>query len=100
MMQYQFMTEKKKFGLTSEVETWQNEESGTDIFGPGYQHWGKDAEAYLKDTKYAGKKFKDMVVLYYTSKLYEDVVDEIEFDMEQQKKVLNQRIEIKAEIGG
>ena len=41
-----------------------------------------------------------MVVLYYTSKLYEDVVDEIEFDMEQQKKVLNQRIEIKAEIGG
>ena len=94
------MTEKKKFGLTSEVETWQNEESGTDIFGPGYQHWGKDAEAYLKDTKYAGKKFKDMVVLYYTSKLYEDVVDEIEFDMEQQKKVLNQLIEIKAEIGG
>lgn len=76
------------------------EESGTDIFGPGYQHWGKDAEAYLKDTRYAGKKFKDMVVLYYTAKLYEEAVDEIEFDMEQQKKVLNQLMEIKAEIGG
>lgn len=76
------------------------EESGTDIFGPSYQHWGKDAEAYLKDTRYAGKKFKDMVVLYYTAKLYEEAVDEIEFDMEQQKKVLNQLMEIKAEIGG
>ena len=76
------------------------EESGTDIFGPGYQHWGKDAEAYLKDTRYAGKKFKDMVVLYYTAKLYEEAVDEIEFDMEQQKKVLNRLMEIKAEIGG
>ena len=76
------------------------EESGTDIFRPGYQHWGKDAEAYLKDTRYAGKKFKDMVVLYYTAKLYEEAVDEIEFDMEQQKKVLNQLMEIKYEIGG
>lgn len=76
------------------------EESGTDIFRPGYQHWGKDAEAYLKDTRYAGKKFKDMIVLYYTAKLYEEAVDEIEFDMEQQKKVLNQLMEIKSEIGG
>ena len=76
------------------------EESGTDIFRPGDQHWGKDAEAYLKDTRYAGKKFKDMVVLYYTAKLYEEAVDEIEFDMEQQKKVLNQLMEIKSEIGG
>lgn len=76
------------------------EESGADIFRPGYQHWGKDAEAYLKDTRYAGKKFKDMVVLYYTAKLYEEAVDEIEFDMEQQNKVLNQLMEIKSEIGG
>lgn len=75
------------------------EESGSDIFKPGYQHWGSDAKAYLKDTKFAGKKFKDMVVLYYTAKLYEDAVEEIEFNDEQQKKVLNELQEIKAECG-
>jgi len=74
------------------------EESGTDIFRPGYQHWGKDAEAYLKDTRYAGKKFKDMVVLYYTAKLYEEAVEEIEFNDQQKRKVLDQLMEIKSEI--
>ena len=40
-----------------------------------------------------------MVVLYYTAKLYEDAVEEIEFNDEQQKKVLNELQEIKAECG-
>lgn len=76
------------------------EESGTDIFKPGYQHWGPDAKEYLKDTKFAGKTFKDKVVLYYTAKLYEEAVYEIEFNERQQRKVLDQLMDIKTEIGG
>ena len=74
------------------------EESGTDIFRPGFQQWGSEAKAYLKDTRYTGKNFKDKVVLYYTAKLYEEAIDEIQFSMEQKKKVLDQLMEIKSEI--
>lgn len=76
------------------------EESGTDVFGPGFQSWGDDAKAFLKDTRYAGKAFKDKVVLYFTAKLYEEAVEEIEFNDQQKRKVLNQLMEIKSEIGG
>ena len=75
------------------------EESGTDVFGPGYQHWGDDAKDFLKDTKFAGKKFKEMIVLYYTAKLYEEAVDEIEFNDIQKKKVLIQLQDIKSSLG-
>lgn len=74
------------------------EESGTDVFGPGYQHWGKDAEEYLKDTRFAGKRFKQMVVLYYTAKLYEEAAPEIDFNDKQKHMVLEQLKEIKSEI--
>ena len=74
------------------------EESGTDVFGPGYQHWGDDAKEYLKNTRFAGKRFKQIVVLYYTAKLYEEAAPEIEFTDEQQHKVLEQLREIKSEI--
>ena len=76
------------------------EESGTDIFEPGHHAWDKAAQEYMKDTKFAGKAFKDKVVLYYTAKLYEEAVDEIEFDERQQRKVLDQLMDIKSEIGG
>lgn len=75
------------------------DESGTDIFGPGYQSWGPKQKEYLKDTKFAGKKFKQIVVLYYTAKLYEEAVDEIEFNEQQKRKVLEQLQDIKSEIG-
>lgn len=76
------------------------EESAHGVFGPGYESHGKTAEAQLKNTKFAGKAFKDKVVLYFTAKLYEEAVDEIEFSDEQKKRVLNDLLELKQEIGG
>lgn len=74
------------------------DDSGTDIFEPGYRHWGKDAKEYLKDTRLAGKAFKQMVVLYFTALLYEEAVDEIEFSEDQKQKVLDALKEIKSRI--
>ena len=76
------------------------EESANVVFGPGYESYGKNAESQLKNTKFAGKAFKDKVVLYFTAKLYEEAVEEIEFSDEQKKRVLNDLLEIKQEIGG
>lgn len=73
-------------------------ESMTNIFRPGMQHWGNDAVAYMKDTKFSGKEFKDKVVFYYTVKLYEEAVDEIDFDMDMQKQVLVELEKIKNEL--
>lgn len=74
------------------------DESGSEVFGPGYQHWGADARAYLKNTKFAGKEFKDKVVFYFTAKLYEEAVDEIEYDKDKQVKILNMLANIKNEL--
>lgn len=74
-------------------------ESGEDVFGPGIQAWGPDAKAFLKDTKFAGEKFKAIVVLYFTAKLYEEAVVEIEFNKQQQDRVLEDLKSIKAEKG-
>ena len=74
------------------------EESGTSIFRPGFQGWGSDVEAHLKDTKFAGKNFKEMVVLYYVAKLYEEAIPEIEFPDDKIEKVISQLEEIKSNI--
>lgn len=91
-------TSYRFFENAREVYNSMYEESGEDVFGPGFHKWGEAAKSFLKDTRFAGKKFKSLVVLFYTAKLYDEAAPEIELNDKQMHKILEQLKEIKSEV--
>ncbi len=54
------------------------DEGITNVYGEGYCSFNSAAQSYLKDIRFCGKKFLQTVALYYTAKLLEEAVVEVE----------------------
>lgn len=70
----------------------------TDIYNEGSVSFGPDVKSYLKHIKFCGKKFLEPVTFYYTAKLLEDALPEIEATEEETLSVLNQLKELKTKV--
>ena len=70
----------------------------TDIYDEGSVSFGPDVKQYLNHIKFCGKKFLEPVTFYYTVRLLEDALPEIEATQEETLSVLNQLKELKTKV--
>ena len=70
----------------------------TDIYDEGCVSFGPDVQKYLNHIKFCGKKFLEPVTFYYTVKLLEDALPEIEATQEEKDSVLQQLKELKIKV--
>ena len=70
----------------------------TDIYDEGSVSFGSDVKQYLNHIKFCGKKFLEPVTFYYTTKLLEEALPEIEATEEETLSVLNQLKELKTKV--
>jgi len=70
----------------------------TDIYDEGSVSFGPNVKSYLKHIKFCGKKFLEPVTFYYTVRLLEDALPEIEATEEEILSVLNQLKELKTKV--
>ena len=70
----------------------------TDIYDEGCVSFGPDVQTSLNHIKFSGKKFMEPVTFYYTVKLLEDALPEIEATQEEKDSVLQQLIELKRKV--
>lgn len=70
----------------------------TDIYDEGSVSFGPDVKSYLKHIKFCGKKFLEPITFYYTVKLLEDALPEIEATEEETLSILNQLKELKTKV--
>ena len=70
----------------------------TDIYDEGSVSFGPNVKSYLKHIKFCGKKFLEPVTFYYTVKLLEEALPEIEATEEETDSVLNQLKELKTKV--
>ena len=68
------------------------------IYGEGFCRFGAGASAYLKDVRFCGKKFLQTLSLYYTAKLMEEAVPEVDGTEEDAEKAAAVLLEIAAEV--
>ena len=73
-------------------------ESQKSIYREGSVHFGSHCESFLKDIRFCGSKFLRQVTLYYTAKLLEESIYEVEGTEEDAIRVLNELKEIKESI--
>ena len=73
-------------------------ESLVNVYDEGFCGFGGQAEAYLKDIRFCGKDFLYKVTFYYTAKLLEDSVPEVDGTEEDAARVLEELKAIQAEI--
>ena len=73
-------------------------ESQKSIYCEGSVHFGAQCESFLKDIRFCGTKFLKQVCFYYTAKLLEDSVCEVEGTEEDAKRVYKDLLEIKEHI--
>lgn len=71
----------------------------TNVYGDGYCAFNSGAQSYLKDIRFCGKKFLQTLALYYTAKLLEEAVTEVEGTEEDAQRVADDLKEIKAKLG-
>lgn len=88
----QFMMDAR--GLFETIYT----ESLTNLYGEGSCSFGKECESYLKDIRFCGKSFLQTVALYYTAKLMEESVTEVDGTEEDAERVGRELLEIKKTI--
>ncbi len=74
-------------------------ESQRNIYDEGYCGFGEVAKSWLKDIRFCGKKFLQTVTFYYTAKLLEDSVPEVDGTEEDIERVAKELFEIKMELG-
>lgn len=70
----------------------------TDIYDEGSVSFGSDVKQYLNHIKFCGKKFLEPVTFYYTVKLLEDALSEIEATEEETLSVLDQLKELETKV--
>lgn len=75
------------------------DESQKNIYDEGMCAFGRGAEAYLKDIRFCGKKFLQTVVLYYTAKLLEESVPEVDGTEEDAERVAQDLKALKEKLG-
>ena len=70
----------------------------TNVYGDGFCSFNSGAQSYLKDIRFCGKKFLQTLALFYTAKLLEDAVIEVEATEDDARKVAEDLKAIKAEL--
>lgn len=70
----------------------------TAIYDEGSVSFGSDVKQYLNHIKFCGKKFLEPVTFYYTVKLLEEALPEIDATAEETISVLNQLKELKTKV--
>lgn len=70
----------------------------TDIYDEGSVSFGPNVKSYLKHIKFCGKKFLEPITFYYTTKLLEEALPEIEATVKETLSVLNQLEELKIKV--
>ena len=91
--------ESKQFLLSPEkVFETVYKDSLQDVYFEGGMEFGTAAEKYLKDVRFCGKEFLQTVALYYTAKLLEEAVEEVEATEEQAQKVAEELKKIRATL--
>lgn len=73
-------------------------ESQENIYSEGMVMFGSHCESFLKDIRFCGKKFLQSVCLYYTAKLLEDSIYEVEGTEEDATRILEELQVIKNSI--
>lgn len=73
-------------------------ESLANVYGEGFCIFNSSAQSYLKDVRFCGKKFLEIVTLYFTAKLLEEAVPEVEGTEEDAKRVADALMELKNRI--
>ena len=76
------------------------DESQKNLYNEGSVSWGSHVESYLKDIRFCGKDFLQKVTFYYTAKLLEESVEEVDGTEEDAQRVLEDLKTLKAEIFG
>lgn len=74
------------------------EDSQKNIYDAGSVYFGGQAGSYLKDIRFCGKKFLQQVCLYYTAKLLEESIYEVEGTEEDAIRIYNELLQIKNSI--
>lgn len=70
----------------------------TNVYGDGYCSFSSGAQSYLKDIRFCGKKFLQSLALFYTAKLLEEAVVEVEGTEEDAQRVAEDLKAIKDEL--
>lgn len=68
------------------------------IYDEGMCSFGDGAKSWLKDIRFCGKKFLQTVTFYYTAKLLEESVPEVDGTEEDAERVGRELLKIKEEI--
>ena len=73
-------------------------ESLENVYDEGSCTFNSGAQSYLKDIRFCGKKFLKTAALYYTAKLLEEAVPEVEGTDEDAERITTELLRIKAEV--
>lgn len=73
-------------------------EAMTNVYDEGFCGFGGGAEAYLKDIRFCGKRFLQKTTFYYTAKLLEESVPEVDGTEEDAERVGRELIDLKAAL--
>lgn len=70
----------------------------TDIYDEGCVSFGPDVKKYLNHIKFCGKKFLEPITFYYTVKLLEEALPEVDATQEEEDSVMQQLKELKTKV--
>lgn len=73
-------------------------ESLENVYNDGSCSFGRGAASYLKDIRFCGKSFLETVTLYYTAKLMEESVVEVDGTAEDAERVGQELLALKKSI--
>lgn len=88
-----FMMDAKELFYTIYADSLEN------VYDEGFCAFGAGAKSYLKDIRFCGKEFLQKVALYFTAKLLEESLPEVEGTEEDSEKALNDLRELKGLVG-
>lgn len=74
-------------------------ESLENIYDEGFCAFGRGASSYLKDIRFCGKAFLQKVAFYFTAKLLEESVPEVDGTEEDAERVARELTELKTKLG-
>ena len=75
-------------------------DSQENVYDEGCVSWGGGCKSFLKDVRFCGKKFLETVSFYYTVKLMEESVPEVDGTEEDAERVFEELKVLKARIIG
>ena len=74
-------------------------ESLENVYDEGMCAFGRGASSYLKDIRFCGKEFLQKVTFYYTAKLLEESVPEVEGTEADAERVAQELLALKEKLG-